>query len=969
MAETDRTMLSSVKYANWRTWLPQAGVMAYLLVSIFANIAVLVSALQTAESFKFNAFFLPYLAGLFYLGVAIWIFSVRRQHTVGRIFTAFCASVALIFGGIFVLKLTQGLVWAWLAAAGIVFGGACFVDFAFQFPQEGEWISRNSHWRLIPYGIATILALLIFAGQVSLIFDFDVVFAAACIVFGLIWMIFRRAKSPSPVEREQINVVLFSSLVSLGPVILGFISGLIFPEMNRFTSFILLTLAIFPILVGYAIQRQRLTHSNFILSQTLLFGFMALLVSLVYALLASGFGLIFSQGIGPVSPVFTGLIFFALALCLIPLRNLLEKTINNLFLRGEQAHQERLQTFSSDLTSLVDLPSIIKALRQVVETSLVPGQLHIYIFDPLEDQYKITKDLKGRTTSDMNFPAGGALAQYLNKRKTPLFLGKLENLPAELNPEKVRIRLLGGNLVVPLPGRERLAGWLVLGARLSGDEYVSRDFDFLETLCDQASLAIERAQVVDNLESRVRQMNALARVAQGINITLTMDDILELVYAQTTQIIPADDFKIFLADPQSGKSIPIFVVIDNERLTSYENKMLPRGRALEQEVIHQHRPMLTDDYPGECQRRGITSDFPGVYGWMGVPLSAGAGTIGSMSVGNHDISVSYNREQLNLLQSIADQAAGAIVKARLLQESQRHAHQLSTLNEVTRQLTSTLNQEPLLLNILESAVEILNCEAGSLLMVDNQTDELVFKVTVGPASQDLTNVRLPPGTGEAGKAVKTRQAVVVNDVASSPEWFSNTDKETGFHTQAILAIPLEVKDIVIGVIEVLNKKDGLPFSQEETELLSAFASQAAVAIENARLYTSTDQALAARVEELSVMQRIDRELNTSLDTKHAMQITLDWAMRQSNANAGLVGTLEEEGLLIMAWRGYTDEMELYQNIPLAVNDFYLDTVIESGQPQRIVLPDENYRGLLKEGRSLVIIPIRREFEHDWFDPA
>jgi signal transduction histidine kinase/putative methionine-R-sulfoxide reductase with GAF domain len=961
MAETDRPMFSSVNMANWRTWLPQAGVMVYLLISIFANIAVLVSAFQTVESLRFNSYFLPYLAGLFYLGAGIWIFSVHRQHIVGRIFTAFCASVALVFGGIFVLKLTQDLPWAWLAGAGIVFGGASFVDFAFQFPQEGDWITRNSPWRLVPYGIATILAVLIFAGQVGLIFDLDVAFAAAAIVFGLAWLIFRRAKSPSPVEREQINVVLFSSLVSFGPVILSFISSLIFPETNRFFSFILLTLAIFPILVGYVIQRHRLTHSNFILSQTLLFGFMALLVSLVYALLASGLGLIFSQGVGPVSPLFTGLIFFALAMCLIPLRNQLEKTINNLFLRGEQAYQERLQTFSSDLTSLVDLSSIIKALRQVIETSLVPGKLHIYIFDPLEDQYKITKDLEGRTTSDLNFPAGGALAQYLNKRKTPLSLGKFENLPAELNSEKVRIRLLGGNLVVPLPGRERLAGWLVLGSRLSGDEYVSRDFGFLETLCDQASLAIERAQVVDNLESRVRQMNALARVAQGINITLTMDDILELVYAQTTQIIPADDFKIFLADSQSGKSIPIFIVVDNERLTSFENKMLPQGKALEQEVIHQHRSMLTDDYPGECQRRGISSDLPGVYGWMGVPLSAGAGTIGSMSVGNHDISVSYNREQLNLLQSIADQAAGAIVKARLLQESQRHAHQLSTLNEVTRQLTSTLNQEPLLLNILESAVEILNCEAGSLLMVDNQTDELVFKVTVGPVAQDLTNLRLPPGTGEAGKAVKTRLPVVVNDVAASPEWFSKTDKETGFHTHAILVIPLEVKDIVIGVIEVLNKKDGLPFSQEETELLSAFASQAAVAIENARLYTSTDQALAARVEELSVMQRIDRELNTSLDTKHAMQITLDWAMRQSNANAGLVGTLEEEdGLLIMAWRGYTDEMELYQNIPLAVKDFYLDTVIESGLPQRIVLPDENYRGLLKEGRSLVIIPIRRE---------
>ena len=960
MAETDRPMGFSAKVANWQAWLPQAVALAFLMISILVNIAVPLYAFSAREGFNLNAFFLPFLAGLFYLGSSIWIFSVRRQQTVGRIFSFFCASVSLVFGGIYALNLTQNLFWAWLISAGIVLGGASFIDLAFQFPQEDSRIARNPRWRLVPYAAAAILAVLVLFSRSGLLFDIDILFACACVVFGLAWQILRRAHAPSPFELEQINVVLLSSLVSLGPVVLGFVVSLIYPGIIRFFPFILLTLAIFPVVVAYALQRYRLIHSNFILSQTLLFGLMAILVSVAYALLTSGLGLIFSQGIGALSPVFTGLIFFALAICLIPLRNQLEKAINSLFLRGEQAYQERLQLFSAELTSLVDLQSIIRALRQSVEKSLVPDRLHIYIYDPLEDQYKITQDLEGRATSDLNFQASGALAQYLNQQKTSIFLGRLENLPSELKSEKVRIRLLGGNLVVPLPGRERLAGWLVLGARLSGDAYVSRDFSFLETLCDQASLAIERAQVVDNLESRVRQMNALARVAQGINITLTMDDILELVYAQTTQIIPADDFHIFLADLQTGKSIPIFVVIDNERLTSLENKMLSQGKALEQEIIHQHRPMLTDDYAGECQRRGIAPAPAGVYGWMGVPLSAGADTIGAMSVGNRDIANTYNREQLNLLQSIADQAAGAIVKARLLQESQRHAHQLSTLNEVTRQLTSTLDQEPLLLNILQSAVEILNCEAGSLLMVDNQTDELVFRVTVGPVAQDLSNVRLPPGTGEAGKAVKTRLPVVVNDVAASPEWFSKTDKETGFHTHAILVIPLEVKDIVIGVIEVLNKKDGFPFSPEEVELLSAFASQAAVAIENARLYTSTDQALALRVEELSVMQRIDRELNTSLDTKHAMQITLDWAMRQSNANAGLVGTLEEDGLLIMAWRGYTDEMELYQNIPLSVKDFFLESVIESGLPQRIVLPDDNHRGLLKDGLGLVIVPIRRE---------
>jgi len=100
---------------------------------------------------------------------------------------------------------------------------------------------------------------------------------------------------------------------------------------------------------------------------------------------------------------------------------------------------------------------------------------------------------------------------------------------------------------------------------------------------------------------------------------------------------------------------------------------------------------------------------------------------------------------------------------------------------------------------------------------------------------------------------------------------------------------MQVHDRVIGVIEVINKTDGTPFDQDDQELLTTFASQAAITVENARLYTQTDEALSARVEELSVMQRIDRELNASLDLERAMRITLEWAMRQSRADAGLVG--------------------------------------------------------------------------------
>ena len=202
----------------------------------------------------------------------------------------------------------------------------------------------------------------------------------------------------------------------------------------------------------------------------------------------------------------------------------------------------------------------------------------------------------------------------------------------------------------------------------------------------------------------------------------------------------------------------------------------------------------------------------------------------TITVGSRDASVTYTPGQMELLQAIADQAAGAIVKARLLQETEQRAHQLTILNEITRQLTGTLESEPLLEKILQSAVSILNCEAGTLFLVDEQTDELVFRVVISPVASDLVGQRLAPGTGIVGEAVQTRQPVIANNVKETTAWWSDTDKTTGFVTRAILAVPLQVKERVIGVLEVINRKDGLPFVEDDVNLLAAFAGQAAVAI-------------------------------------------------------------------------------------------------------------------------------------------
>lgn len=192
-------------------------------------------------------------------------------------------------------------------------------------------------------------------------------------------------------------------------------------------------------------------------------------------------------------------------------------------------------------------------------------------------------------------------------------------MPAELQPDAVRLALLGTNLFVPMPGSERLIGWLALGERRSGATYTGADLTFLEQLSASAAVALERAQVIFSLERRVREMNILSRVAQGVNVTVNFDDILELIYAQTTQAIPTKDFHITLYSRENDYYYYAFYLENDERISQRENIPLPPGTGLAPEVIRLRRPILTSDYGRECQQYGVTADLPGIYAWMGVP--------------------------------------------------------------------------------------------------------------------------------------------------------------------------------------------------------------------------------------------------------------------------------------------------------------------------------------------------------------
>jgi signal transduction histidine kinase len=214
--------------------------------------------------------------------------------------------------------------------------------------------------------------------------------------------------------------------------------------------------------------------------------------------------------------------------------------------------------------------------------------------------------------------------------------------------------------------------------------------------------------------------------------------------------------------------------------------------------------------------------------------------------------------------------------------AREHIAALRALQQVAQSLTSELNLEPLLQNILRSAVEVMDASAGSLLLMDPATNELVFEVIEGGGGEALQGQRMAKDKGIAGWVVTNRRPLIVNDVDKYERHYKAIEMDIDFKTDSLICVPLLAKGKIIGVLEVLNKRSGEHFNEEDLDILTTFAAQSATAIENARLYRNL-QAEKDRIVALEeeVRKRLARDLHDGpaqllsaiiMSTKFAEQI-------------------------------------------------------------------------------------------------
>lgn len=394
-------------------------------------------------------------------------------------------------------------------------------------------------------------------------------------------------------------------------------------------------------------------------------------------------------------------------------------------------------------------------------------------------------------------------------------------------------------VAVPLSWRDQVVGVLTLVHTLPG-YFGEGDLALLKAIADQAAIAIDNARLFAAEQRRRALSDTLQQVSRTINQTLDLDSVLPLILEQLGRVIRSDSSAILLRDTTGGNHLRVVAARGFKEPAAMLNQTFSAS-GVAFRVVNQRRPIVIDDVRQEPDWiEGNTAEQRLIRTWIGAPLMVKGDVIGVLTVDSY-VPGSYSEEDGRVVAAFAEQAATAVVNARLYEEIRKQAQTMAALAETAQAVASTLDLDEVLRLLLSRVAIALSVEAVSIALV--QDDQLEFKVAEGVASQGVVGMKLKLGQGIAGWVAKSGRPVLVPEVKSDPRFFGEVDLMIGFVTRSIICAPITVNDRVIGVIQALNPRRG-NFNVDDLNLLSGIAEMASNAIAHAQLFVDIQAAEA-----------------------------------------------------------------------------------------------------------------------------
>ncbi len=522
-----------------------------------------------------------------------------------------------------------------------------------------------------------------------------------------------------------------------------------------------------------------------------------------------------------------------------------------------------INSVQAALAAKLDIQGIYDAIGDKIREIFHQADVGIRIHDDETDLVHFPYFFKGgqRITIPPNPLHHAPITRHVLRTRKTLVIN--EDMPGA-------IEALGSSVIGPAPEKSSVFVPLIAGPRAYGllnlldmqREHAFSDSDvrLLETLAASMSVALENARLFDETqrllketERRSSELAVINSIQLGMAKELSFQAIIDVVGDQLRRMFATGDMSIVWNDYETATVHPLYVYEHGKRLLlpprTYDAEK-PINRALRAggPVVLGDRAAM--DAIGVTTLEGTDSSLSCVF----VPVMVGERLVAVIWIESFEREDAFDEAQVDLLSTIAASMGVALENARLLEETQRNARESSALSDVGRDLSATLDLATVMDRIAAHAKDLLNAGNSAIFLPDADGRHYRAIVALGSLAEQLKATTVEPGHGIIGSLIESGRAELINDTAADPRavQIPGTEKHSD---DRLMVVPLLAGESVQGAMAVWRSGGGA-FEPRELDFLVGLSRQATIALQNARLFDETQEALARQTASAEVLQVI-----------------------------------------------------------------------------------------------------------------
>lgn len=409
-------------------------------------------------------------------------------------------------------------------------------------------------------------------------------------------------------------------------------------------------------------------------------------------------------------------------------------------------------------------------------------------------------------------------------------------------------------ICVPLQTNDRFIGVLGVYQKTDNTPFTESDLQLLTTISQLLTVFLENHRLFEDSKRKLEYFSTLYKVSSSVSSTLNISKLFEMILQQVQDVMNVENCSLMMYDPIHNQlTVDAAIGLPKDIVGKVRVNL---GDGIAGWVAQNKQPVLIKDISKDPRftQRTNRLDYK-TRSVLSVPIIHKKNLLGVLNVNNKRSGEVFTEDDLNLLLGISGQISQAIANAELHDKTEQQVAELSLIQELGKAINSSLELDSVLNYFIDMTSRILEADRSSLMLYNEDLNELYVQVSRGFNEDKIKNIRFKVGEGVAGRVAETKRPIRIINTQKDP-LYKHLPVSENKQPTTLIAAPLLNRDKLIGVINcerLLDKKG--PFTVENLDLLDTLASQASVAIQNAKLYNNllnyyfeTIQALAAAID-------------------------------------------------------------------------------------------------------------------------